>query len=80
MVTLNGWHSLEQGWNRITHIQAELLEPIFGPGMAGGWLVADGKPKFPGVRYRKISLFHILMFSIVVFLEAKASLISKIAG
>ena len=34
MVTLNGWHSLEQGWNRIAHIQADLLEPIFGPGMA----------------------------------------------
>ena len=34
MVTLNGWHSLEQGWNGIAHIQADLLEPIFGPGMA----------------------------------------------
>ena len=34
VATLNGWHSLEQGWNRIAHIQADLLEPIFGPGMA----------------------------------------------
>ena len=28
VVTLNGWHSLEQGWKRIAHIQAELLVPF----------------------------------------------------
>ena len=26
VVTLNRWHSLEQGWNSIANIQAELLE------------------------------------------------------
>ena len=33
VVILDRWHSLEQGWNNIAHIQAELLEPIFGPGI-----------------------------------------------